>query len=70
LTEDYILVAHPFPQMEGELILYQPYAEDKPQLNDENLVYRDYSLVKRQVTQQKAKVTSSLVKKRMIERDL
>jgi len=70
LSEDYILAAHPYPQMEGELIMFQPNPEDVPVDNETNIVYRDYSLVKRQKTQPKPKVMSSLVKKRMIERDL
>lgn len=70
LTEDFILAAHPYPQMEGELLLFQPNPDDTPQHNESNIVYRDYSLIKREKTQPKAKITSSLVKKRMIERDL
>ena len=43
--EDYQLVVHPFPQMDGELILFQTNANDQ---EDKNIiVYKDYSLRKR-----------------------
>jgi hypothetical protein len=28
LEEDYLLIAHPFPQMEGEMLLFQPHNAD------------------------------------------
>jgi hypothetical protein len=42
--EHFYLVAHPFPQIQGELLLFQhkEYSED-----DKVLVYKDYSLLKR-----------------------
>lgn len=44
LEENYMLMAHPYPQMEGELLLFQANIEDQ---SGENTTYRDYSLVKR-----------------------
>jgi hypothetical protein len=46
LGDNYILVNHPFPVIEGELLIYQYPEPDN--LNDANeLLYKDYSLKKR-----------------------
>lgn len=67
LEENYILMAHPYPNMEGELLLFQANVEDQ---SGENTVYRDYSLVKRKATPSgKNIVNSAMAKKKMIEDD-
>ena len=45
LDEDYILAAHPFPQIEGEMILFQINPQDQD--DKDIMVYDDYSLRKR-----------------------
>ena len=45
LDNKYVLLSHPFPLIEGELILLQPKKED--QKEKEEIIYRDYSLCKR-----------------------
>ena len=68
LEENYILMAHPYPQMEGELLLFQSNIEDQ---KGENTTYRDYSLVKRKEIAQSGKgmVNSAMAKKKIIEDD-
>jgi hypothetical protein len=43
LDNDFIMVAHPFPQIQGEMLLFQ-----HKNIDDNMLVYKDYSLLKRQ----------------------
>jgi hypothetical protein len=57
----FYLVCHPFPQIEGEMIILQPKKDD--QSEEDLIVYRDYSLRKRIATAEKA--PSSLKKKAM-----
>lgn len=45
MGDDYLLVSHPYPQIEGEMLIFQPNADDK--CDKDLLVYRDYSLKKR-----------------------
>ena len=52
----YILVFHPFPLVEGEMIMFQPKKED--QKEKEGLIYRDYSLRKRIETAPKVVLTA------------
>ena len=49
LHKKYVLLAHPYPLLEGEMIMFQPIKEDKKKSDDEKdiLIYRDYSLRKR-----------------------
>jgi hypothetical protein len=66
LDEDYVLVAHPFPQLEGEMLLFQNIVEDDKENKDSNvdeetqklikdcIIYKDYSLRKRIATEPKA----------------
>ena len=63
LEEDYVLVAHPFPQLEGEMLLFQNVFEDDKkdeddeeakQIQKECIIYKDYSLRKRIATEPKA----------------
>jgi len=64
LDDDYILVANPFPQMEGEMLLFQT----KPSEQDDSCIfYKDYSLRKRWETST-AKLTS-YQKKKITEAD-
>ena len=69
LEENYILMVHPYPQLEGELLLFQANVDDQ---NGENTVYRDYSLVKRRPIASLGKnmVNSALAKKKMVEDDI
>lgn len=54
LDNEYLLVAHPFPQIQGELLLFQ-----QREIGENLFVYRDFSLLKRQRTPAvKPKVTS------------
>lgn len=52
LKEKYLLIAHPFPMAEGEMLIIQPKKED--QKERDLIVYRDYSLRKRLPTSEKA----------------
>ena len=69
LEENYILMAHPYPQMEGEMLLFQANPEDqKPEV--EGIIYRDYSLVKRTPIAASGKiVASAMAKKKQMEDD-
>lgn len=58
LDEDYVLVAHPFPQMEGEMLLFQIIPNE--QESKEAIIYNDYSLRKRIATVQKPARMSAL----------
>ena len=46
LGMSYNIVQHPFPQIDGELLIFQSNLEDKPS-SEKVMVYRDYSLRKR-----------------------
>jgi hypothetical protein len=48
LDEDYTLVAHPFPQFDGEMILFQVDSADQEDMDI--IVYKDFSLRKRNPT--------------------
>lgn len=52
LREKYLLLVHPFPIIEGEMLILQPKKED--QKERDLIVYRDYSLRKRLATKEKA----------------
>ncbi len=67
LDEDYVLIAHPFPQMEGEMLLFQVNPQD--QEDKDLIVYKDYSLRKRIPTAPKASRLSAFQKKKMMEDD-
>jgi hypothetical protein len=45
LEAKYLLLAHPFPSFQGEMLLTQPKKEDQD--DKDWIVYRDYSLRKR-----------------------
>jgi hypothetical protein len=60
--EEYILVAHPFPQMEGEMLLFQNAGGDQVE-DKELIIYKDYSLRKRLATAPKPARMSAFLKK-------
>jgi len=51
LDDNFILVAHPYPQMEGELLLFQ--IDPEIQQDKDLIVHKDYSLRKRIPTEPK-----------------
>ena len=52
LSDNYLIVNHPFPQVEGEMLIYQKSELEKGEkLDDDLLLYKDYSLKKRIKTQ-------------------
>lgn len=53
LSDKYLLLVHPFPIVEGEMIILQPKKED--QKERDLIVYRDYSLRKRLCTKEKVR---------------
>ena len=66
LDAKFNLVSHPLPQVEGELLIFQPKKDD--QSEEDLIVYRDYSLRKRCATADKpATSMSSLKKKKPVE---
>ena len=67
LEEEYVLVVHPFPQMEGEMLLFQTIGSD--QEDKDLIVYKDYSLRKRINTPAKPARMSAFLKKQMLEDD-
>ena len=56
LDAKYHLCVHPFPLVEGEMVLFQPKKED--QKDAEGIIYRDYSLIKRLETAPKPSTAS------------
>ena len=46
LQHDYVLVNHPFPTIQGEMLIYQPNL-DQNELETDKLIYKDFSLKKR-----------------------
>lgn len=66
LESKFYLVSHPYPQIEGELLIFQPKKDD--QSEEDLIVYRDYSLRKRIQTTEKA--VGSSIKKKMSKADL
>ena len=69
LEDNYILVAHPYPQLEGETLLFQLNPEDVVEKESETMIYRDYSLRKRNSTTPLPKTMSAVQKKKMMEDD-
>lgn len=59
LNSKFYLVSHPFPQIEGEMLIFQPKKDD--QSEEDLIVYRDYSLRKRIPTAEK---TAGLMKRK------
>mmetsp|Transcript_1986 Transcript_1986/g.3495 ORF Transcript_1986/g.3495 Transcript_1986/m.3495 type:complete len:125 (+) Transcript_1986:910-1284(+) len=67
LDDDYILIAHPFPQFEGEMLLLQVDPNDQGE--KDLIVYKDYSLRKRMPNFTVKARMSALQKKQQIEQD-
>ena len=68
LDDDYLLIAHPFPQMDGEMLLFQQ--NNKDQTMKDVTVIRDYSLRKRYITPAKNEKKSPYQKKKEMQEDL
>ena len=67
LGMNYNIVQHPFPQIDGELLIFQSNLEDKAD-SDKVMVYRDYSLRKR-IPPSNKKYQSAASKKKQLEDD-
>jgi len=48
LDKRYVLLSHPYPIIEGEMIVFQPFEQD--QYDEQLIIYRDFSLRKRYPT--------------------
>lgn len=48
LEKRFVLMSHPSPILEGEMVMFQPFEQD--QIDDQLIMYRDYSLRKRYPT--------------------
>jgi hypothetical protein len=57
LEAKYLLVAHPYPQIEGEMLIVQPKKDDQPE--KDLICYRDYSLRKRMSTREKPALSAT-----------
>ena len=70
LDDNFMLAANPYPQMEGEMLLFQ-YNPDDQSADVDGIVYRDYSLRKRLKSEVKTKtlVNSAVAKKKQLEED-
>eukprot|EP00347_Sterkiella_histriomuscorum_P001454 403371978 len=67
LSKKYLLLSHPQPKIEGEMILFQPLKQD--QYDPQVVVYRDYSLRKRLATRPRPKKLSSYQQKKVDTED-
>lgn len=70
LDDNFMLAANPYPQIEGEMLLFQ-YNPDDQSPEIDGIVYRDYSLRKRLKPEVKTKtlVSSAVAKKKQLEED-
>lgn len=57
LEAKYLLMAHPYPSLEGEMLLLQPKKDD--QQDKEQVTYRDYSLRKRLPNREKPTLSAA-----------
>ena len=65
LPAKYFLASHPYPKIEGEMIIFRPNKEDQDPEDKSLIVYRDFSLRKRiETTQRGNYATDSLAKKK------
>ena len=62
MEADYVLVNHPYPSLEGELLIYQ-YPEPKTLDSTDQLDYKDFSLKKRLKTRNNNKAALAARKK-------
>lgn len=67
LDKKYKLLAHPYPLLEGEMILFQPLKQD--QYDKHYIVYRDYSLKKRIPTRAPNKKLTTYQQKQLEKED-
>ena len=49
LEKKFVLLSHPSPIIEGEMVMFQPFEQD--QIDEQLIMFRDYSLRKRYPTQ-------------------
>jgi hypothetical protein len=59
LEAKYLLMAHPFPALEGEMLLLQPKKEDQNADDKKTVSYRDYSLRKRLPNREKPTLSAA-----------
>ena len=65
LPAKYFLASHPYPKIEGEMIIFRPKKEDQDPEDKSLIIYRDFSLRKRiETTQRGNYATDSLAKKK------
>ena len=65
LPAKYFLASHPYPKLEGEMIVFRPRKDDQDAEDKTVIVYRDFSLRKRIETTPKSNyVTDGLNKKK------
>lgn len=63
LAAKYFLSSHPYPKIEGELIIFKPKKDDQDKGKDV-IVYRDYSLRKRNEAPSKPALNEFVVSSR------
>ena len=56
LSDKFFLASHPFPKLEGEMIIFKPKKADQKKVKDV-ITYRDYSLRKRLETTPKSVIS-------------
>jgi hypothetical protein len=56
LEDKFTLLAHPLPQISGEMMIFRPIKED--QQDKDTITYRDYSLMKRLPTSEKTAISA------------
>jgi len=56
LEDKFNLVAHPLPQISGEMMIFRPVKEDQGE--KDCVIYRDYSLMKRLPTMEKSAISA------------
>ena len=65
LPAKYFLASHPYPKIEGEMVVFLPKKEDQDPEDKSLIVYRDFSLRKRLETTPKSNyVTDAMNKKK------
>ena len=65
LPAKYFLASHPFPKIEGEMIIFRPRKDDQDPEDKSVIVYRDFSLRKRiETTPKTNNFTENITKKK------
>ena len=65
LPAKYFLASHPYPKIEGEMIIFRPRKDDQDPEDKSVIVYRDFSLRKRiETTPKTNNFTDGLSKKK------